>query len=174
MRDGDEFYQATSKGPMACCSDPGQPSLYGSEAPTPTRRQKGPWYCPNLASALATCRLRKGHWHKQGVWVPLLVLLPLLVVYMLSRAVGHWNGRGWSEAACNPPGRTPVITDIYVIHSYWSPERRDNAPNICKLIAAQTDSYLSQVPCMTFPGYHATTATDAQVGCLRPRSVIIP
>lgn len=165
MRDSDDCYQATSRGPITYCSDAGQPSLYGSEAPTPTKRQKGPWSWP----ALATCRLRQGHWHKHRVWVPLLVILPLLVIYTLSRALMHWNSRGWSEAACNPAGRPPVISDIYVIHSYWSAERRDNAPNICKRIAEQTDTYLSRVPCMTFPGYHATTATDAEVGCLRLR-----
>ncbi len=87
------------------------------------------------------------------------------MLLLLLWAWAHTGRRGWTEAACNPPGRAPVITDIKVIHSYWSPERKHLAPDLCEFFSKQSN-YLSQVPCMAFPGYHATNATDEQVGWL--------
>lgn len=161
--------QRTCKQSWASCPAGPQSSWYGTEAPPSPKGQKRPLAPTGPKGFPAACRLIPGHWQKQGVWLrPLVLLLVagccwLLLLCLLLRPVAHTGHRGWSQAACNPAGRAPAITDIKVIHSYWSPERKHFAPSLCESFSKQSN-YLSQVPCMAFPGYHATNATQEQVG----------
>ncbi|EFJ41689.1 hypothetical protein VOLCADRAFT_107575 [Volvox carteri f. nagariensis] len=64
-------------------------------------------------------------------------------------------------------------TDIYVIHSYWSPERRHIAPALCDWFKRE-GGQLANVPCTLFPGFWARGATRDQILDLVARRIVAP
>ncbi|GLC38599.1 hypothetical protein PLESTB_000451100 [Pleodorina starrii] len=115
-----------------------------------------------------------------STWKRLLVaVIPLFLLLLILSAVFVANsGRptqlsGPSKVPCSSRGALPAITDIYVIHSYWSEERRHIAPALCDWFQ-KNGGQLADVPCTLFPGFWASAATRDQILDLVARRIVAP
>ncbi|PNH10496.1 hypothetical protein TSOC_002748 [Tetrabaena socialis] len=99
-----------------------------------------------------------------------LVLLVAPASHMLAR---QDDPEAPGVVPCASRSKPTAITAIYVIHSYWSEQRRDFAPALCKWFK-ENGGELANVPCVLFPGYWATAATRDQVWDLVARRIVAP
>ncbi|KXZ48328.1 hypothetical protein GPECTOR_28g734 [Gonium pectorale] len=108
-----------------------------------------------------------------------MIALPLLVLAVIGTVQLHLGKRtqqlptGPIKVPCGTDGKVPNITDIYVIHSYWSKERAHLAPAICSWFKGH-GGHLSSIPCTTFPGFWASNASREQILDLVGRRIVAP
>ncbi|KXZ56893.1 hypothetical protein GPECTOR_1g805 [Gonium pectorale] len=107
-----------------------------------------------------------------------MILLPLLVVAVIVTDQLHLGKRtqlptGPIRVPCATQGKVPNISDVYVIHSYWSKDRGHLAPAICDWFKGNGGN-LSSIPCTTFPGFWATNASREQILELIAHRIVAP
>ncbi|PNW69835.1 hypothetical protein CHLRE_18g748547v5 [Chlamydomonas reinhardtii] len=100
----------------------------------------------------------------------LFTTLPLVILWALIQRTFPLS-RPPVEVGC--ANRPIKITDIYVIHSYWSKDRRDLAPGICRWLA-EHGGPLADVPCTLAPGFWASAAPRSAILDLIKQRVVAP
>ncbi|KAG2494306.1 hypothetical protein HYH03_007659 [Edaphochlamys debaryana] len=105
--------------------------------------------------------------------IPLIFLAVVLGFHWASSAK-KVQSDGPLIVPCAPHNEVPKITDIYMIHSYWSEERKSIAPGLCQWFKENGGDVLSHAPCTLFPGFWAHAAPRAQILDLMARRVVAP
>ncbi|KAG2436283.1 hypothetical protein HXX76_006594 [Chlamydomonas incerta] len=107
---------------------------------------------------------------------PLLIMLLLVqrtFPIVTSRLGSPTAARGLHSSEFAPAAARRVrITDVVVIHSYWS-ERKDLGPGICNWLA-EVGGPLADVPCSLFPGFWAAAAPRSAIIDLIQQRVVAP
>ncbi|KAG2450966.1 hypothetical protein HYH02_004238 [Chlamydomonas schloesseri] len=99
--------------------------------------------------------------------------LLLLLLLLLASALQHVFPLSRPPVEVGCASKPIQITDIYVIHSYWSKDRRDLAPGICRWLA-QHGGPLADVPCTLAPGFWASAAPRSAILDLIERRIAAP